>query len=89
MNKEVTILVEAKDHIDGAIPLKLQLKIFSKDEALIYVWKTQEDSDYYLEIIYYEQQEIDPRNVKKDLRIVTPEQDIAEQLLDRIPIINM
>jgi len=89
MKKEITINVKVNDEKNiSTIPLKLNLKIFSKDDELIYVWKTREIEDFFLAIIYNSSNYIYPNNIRKDLRILTSKEEITEQLMEKTPIFD-
>jgi len=89
MKKEITINVKVKDEKNiSTVPLKLKLKIFSKDDELIYVWKTNSIEDFFLAIIYNSSNYIYPNNIRKDLRILTSKEEIAEQLIEKTPIFD-
>ncbi len=89
MRKEITIKVKVKDEKTiSTVPLKLRLKIFSKDDELIYVWKTYETENFFLAVIYNSSNYIYPNNIRKDLRILTSKEEIAEQLIEKTPIFD-
>jgi len=90
MKKEITInvkVIKDQNHI-SSVPLKLKLKIFSKDEELIYVWKTSEMEELFLAVIYHGTNYIYPNNIRKDLKILTSKEKIAEQLIEKTPIFD-
>ena len=90
MKKEITInvkVIKDQNHI-SSVPLKLKLKIFSKDEELIYVWKTSEMEELFLAVIYNSTNYIYPNNIRKDLKILTSKEKIAEQLIEKTPIFD-
>jgi hypothetical protein len=87
MNKEININVRVnKNKKEVSIPLTLRLKIFSKNEEMIYVWKTSDTEDLFLAIIYNSNNYIYPDNIKKDLRILTSKEEIIEQVVEKTPI---
>ena len=87
MSKEININVRInKNQKEVSIPLTLKLKIFSKNKELIYVWKTADTEDIFLAIIYNGSNYIYPDNIKKDLRILTSKEEIAEQVVEKTPI---
>jgi len=90
MKKEITINIKAiKDQKSiSTVSLKLKLKIFSKDDELIYVWKTNEIEDLFLAVIYNSSNYIYPNNIRKDLRILTTKEEIVEQLTEKTPIFD-
>lgn len=86
MDKEIIVNVKVKDQENQSVPLKLKLKIFSKSDELIYVWKTPEIEDLFLAVIYNSSNYIYPDNIRKDLRILSSKEEIAEQIVEKTPI---
>lgn len=87
MNKEINIKVRVRQNQKKvSVPLTLRLKLFSKNNELIYVWKTADTDDLFLAIIYNNNQYIFPDNVKKDLRIISSKEEIIEQVVEKTPI---
>lgn len=87
MNKKLSINVSVKNRQkEVSIPLTLRLKIFSRNEELIYVWKTAETEEFFVAIIYNDDNYDFPENVKKDLRILTSKEEINEQVVEKTPI---
>ncbi|MFP3860684.1 MAG: hypothetical protein ACLFUW_07670 [Bacteroidales bacterium] len=85
MTNEVTIKVEAKP-TGQVISLKLYLKRYVKEGDLLYIWKTTDDSGFYLEIYQRTDNYIYPEDIYIDVRIVTPKEKIIKQLMEKIPV---
>ena len=86
MNKEITINVQVKKQKDISVPLKLTLKTFSKADELIYIWKTPEIEEFFLAVIHNNTHHFYPHNIKKDTRILTTKEEIAEQIIEKSSI---
>ena len=85
MVDEVIINVEIKPSYQ-IIPLTLYLKIYSKNNKLIYLWRTDRNSEYFVEIIQHDRNYVYERDINKDLRIISPKENIAEQMIEKIPV---
>ena len=88
MNPEIYIQVRVSDNEGAFINLKLKLKIYAKDDDRLYVWKTSENAEYFLAVMQNKDNYIYPENIRKDLRIETGKEVIAEQILERTPILD-
>ncbi|MFP4526559.1 MAG: hypothetical protein ACLFNL_09220 [Bacteroidales bacterium] len=85
MTNDVTIKVEAQP-TGQVISLKLYLKRYVKEGDLLYIWRTTDDSDFYLKIYQRTDNYIYPEDIYKDIRIVTPKEKIIKQLMEKIPV---
>jgi len=88
MNPEINIQVSVSDNGGAFVNLKLKLKIYSKDDDMLYVWKTSENAEYFLAVMQNKSNYIYPENIRKDLRIKTGKEAIAEQVLEKTPILD-
>ncbi|MFP4447550.1 MAG: hypothetical protein ACLFPH_02360 [Bacteroidales bacterium] len=85
MTNDVTITVEVKPTAQ-VISLKLYLKRYIKEGELLYIWRTSDDSDFFLEIYQRTDNYIYPEDIYKDVQIVTPKEKIIKQLMEKIPV---
>ncbi|MFP4047748.1 MAG: hypothetical protein ACLFT4_08340 [Bacteroidales bacterium] len=85
MTNDVTITVEVKPTAQ-VISLKLYLKRYIKEGELLYIWRTPDDSDFFLEIYQRTDNYIYPEDIYKDVQIVTPKEKIIKQLMEKIPV---
>lgn len=85
MINETTINVEVKP-TGEVISLKLYLKRYAKEDNLLYIWRTMDESDFYLEIYQHSDNYIYPEDIYKDTQIITSKEKIIKQLMEKIPV---
>ena len=82
MNR-LTIQVKVKD-ADEMIDIILYQKIYSTPEGFINYWLSGSNFNYRLEVVVKGDQTIRPENINKDLKIVSTDIEIADQVMTKL-----
>ena len=82
--KLITINLKIKDEINN-INLILYKKIYSTSNGIVNYWSSNSESKYRLEVIIDEQDTlVIPSKITKDMRILTSEMEIADQMMSKL-----
>jgi hypothetical protein len=67
--------------VNESLNLTLYKKIYSTPEGIVNHWSTDLDSEYRIEVIIDEKDSgINPAKISRDMRILTTEKEIADQM---------
>ena len=82
--KLVNINLKVKEK-DNNINLTLYKKIYSTPNGIINYWVSNNESEYRLEVIIDEADiTVQPSKISKDMRIMTSEIEIADQMMSEL-----
>ena len=82
--KLININLKVKEK-DNNINLTLYKKIYSTPNGIINYWVSNNESEYRLEIIIDEADiTVQPSKISKDMRIMTSEIEIADQMMSKL-----
>jgi hypothetical protein len=85
MNDDIEIQVKVKP-LGESISLTLHLKIFKKKGELKYFWQTSENSLYCLQIMQQDKNYIFTGDMIVDPQIQSTKEEIAEKMMEKIPV---